>query len=47
LNRYSSAPIVIADPGPDGKQLFGVLRLDDPEGFDRTAAVTLSVSASY
>lgn len=44
FNRYSPTPIVVAQPQIAQKRLFGVFRLDDPEGFARTAAVTLGAS---
>lgn len=45
LNRYSAVPIVVRDPQVAAKRLHGVFRLDDPNGFARTAAITLGASA--
>ena len=47
FNRYSPTPIVVDDEAVASKRLYGVFRLDDPEGFARTAAVTLGVSVSH
>lgn len=47
FNRYNPTPIVIAEQDIAAKWLFGVFRLDDPEGFARTAAVTLGTSISH
>ncbi|WP_115552541.1 FecR family protein [Xanthomonas arboricola] len=44
FNRYSPTPIVVAQTQVAQKRLFGVFRLDDPEGFARTAAITLGAS---
>lgn len=45
FNRYSPTQIQIRDPDVAQKRLYGVFRLDDPEGFARTAAITLGVAA--
>lgn len=47
FNRYSPTPIVVEDQAIASQRLFGVFRLDDPEGFARTAAVTLGASVSH
>ncbi|MGL3822225.1 FecR family protein [Sphingopyxis sp. R3-92] len=45
FNRYSPTQILIRDPDVAQKRLYGSFRLDDPEGFARTAAITLGVAA--
>ncbi len=45
FNRYSPTPIVVLDRAVADKRLYGVFRLDDPQGFARTAAVALGVAA--
>jgi len=44
FNRHNAMSISVA-PALAGKRLYGRFRLDDPEGFARTAAVSLGASA--
>lgn len=46
FNRYNVRQIVIGDAAAGEKRLYGVFRIDDPEGFAKAAAVTLGVRAS-
>lgn len=47
FNRYSPTPIVINERAIGNKRLYGIFRLDDPEGFAKRAAVTLGASVSH
>lgn len=46
MNRYSTHPLVIADPRAAALRLSGVYRVGDPEAFARSLAVLLPVRAS-
>lgn len=46
FNRYNIRQITVADGAAGEKRLYGVFRIDDPEGFARAASISLGVQAS-
>ncbi|WP_426026346.1 FecR family protein [Brevundimonas sp. TSRC1-1] len=46
FNRYNARALVIGDEALASERLYGVFRLDDPEGFARSVAVSLEATAT-
>lgn len=46
FNRYNARALVIEDAGLADERLYGVFRLDDPEGFAGSVAVSLGAEVS-
>lgn len=46
FNRYNARSLVIEDEELAGERLYGVFRLDDPEGFARSVALSLDATAT-
>ncbi len=45
MNRHNQLKITLGDPALGGEKLYGSFRLDDPEGFARTAALSVGARA--
>lgn len=46
FNRYNARKIILADPALGGERLYGVFRMDDPEGFANTVRQSLGTEVT-
>ena len=46
FNRYNARSLVVADAALSGERLYGIFRIDDPEGFAQAVASSLGASVS-
>lgn len=46
FNRYNARKIVVSNPALAGERLYGVFRIDDPEGFAKSLTVSLRANVT-